>query len=135
MGNFYENVFIVRPDLSQNQVEILTQNYSNLISSNNNGKLEKVEFCGIRNLAYRIRKHKKGFYTLINFISSPDVVKEIERQMKINEDILRFLTVRIEGFDSNPSPLMQQTKNIKEDNRSRSYELDYNNDETIEDSV
>ena len=117
--NLYETVFIVRQDATANQVETLTQDYTKIIRDNR-GDVAKTEFCGLRTLAYPIKKNTKGHYVLMNVKAESDVVKEVERQMKLNENVLRHLTVRVEAHDPNPSALMQQ-KNYNPD-RSRSYD-------------
>lgn len=118
---FYETVFIVRQDSTPAQVEILAQDYTKVIRDHS-GEVTKTEFCGLRNLAYRIKKNKKGHYVLMNLHASPEGVAEMERLMKLNENILRHLTVRVEALDPNPSPLMQQ-KNFNPD-RNRTFDED-----------
>ena len=102
----YETVFIARQDLSATQVEALSANLTNIITEGK-GNVSKTEFCGLRTLAYSIKKNRKGHYVLFNIEAPADVVKEMERQMRLNEDILRFLTLKIEALDSEPSALMQ----------------------------
>jgi small subunit ribosomal protein S6 len=104
---FYECVFIARQDLTNAQVENLAQHYTSVIKERG-GQVGKIEFCGLRNLAYRIKKNKKGHYVLMNVTAEPSAVAEIERLMKLNEDVLRYLSVRVEQLEDNPSPLMQQ---------------------------
>lgn len=111
----YEIVFIARQDITAAQVENMTQQYVNLIREEK-GEVNKTEFCGIRNLAYPIKKNKKGHYVLMNIKTTPKTVQEIERLMKLNEDILRYLTVKVEEHDNTPSPLMQQ-KTFRDDRR------------------
>ncbi|MBI1954141.1 MAG: 30S ribosomal protein S6, partial [Proteobacteria bacterium] len=98
----YEIVFIARQDITAAQVENMTQQYVNLIREEK-GEVSKTEFCGIRNLAYPIKKNKKGHYVLMNIKTTPKTVQEIERLMKLNEDILRYLTVKVEEHDNTPS--------------------------------
>ena len=102
----YETVFIARQDLSPTQVEALSANLTNIITEGK-GSIAKTEFCGLRSLAYSIKKNRKGHYVLFNTDAPPAAIKEMERQMRLNEDILRFLTLKIEAIDSNPSALMQ----------------------------
>ncbi|MBM3468735.1 MAG: 30S ribosomal protein S6 [Alphaproteobacteria bacterium] len=116
--NFYETVFIARQDLTNAQVEALANIFTQIIKSQG-GEVSKTEFCGLRNLAYKIKKNKKGHYVLMNISSAPAAIGEMERQMKLNEDILRHLTVRVEALDPNPSKLMQRSYN---DDRSRGFE-------------
>lgn len=103
---FYETVFIARQDVTSNQVETLAQHYTNVIKTHG-GEVSKTEFCGLRNLAYPIKKNKKGHYVLLNIAVAADGIKEMERQMRLNEDVLRYLTVRVEELDNSPSALMQ----------------------------
>jgi small subunit ribosomal protein S6 len=100
----YETVIIARQEISPGQVEALTQTYTQLIESEG-GKIEKTEFMGLRLLAYRINKNKKGHYVLLQTQASPEVMREFERQMKLNEDVLRFLITKIDPKDrSNSKP-------------------------------
>lgn len=119
--NFYETVFIVRQDSTPAQVESLAQDYTKIIRDHS-GEVSKTEFCGLRALAYPIKKNKKGHYVLMNLQASPEGVTEMERMMKLNENVLRHMTVRVEELDPNPSALMQQ-KNFQPD-RSRSFDDD-----------
>lgn len=112
MERFYETVFIARQDITSNQVDVMAQEFNKLLKEND-GQVAKTELCGLRNLAYPIKKNKKGHYVLINYSVSSDTVKELERRMRLNEDIIRYLTVRVEGLDKTPSILMQQ-KSFKE---------------------
>jgi small subunit ribosomal protein S6 len=110
---FYENVFIARQDLTSTQVESLAQQYTQVIEQFG-GKVTKTELCGLRTLAYAINKNRKGHYVLMNVAVKPEGMTEVERQMGINEDVLRYLSVRVEQLDNNPSSLMQQ-KTFRED--------------------
>ncbi|MFL2813493.1 MAG: 30S ribosomal protein S6 [Candidatus Puniceispirillales bacterium] len=107
---FYESVVITRPELTESQVENLTNELITIIS-NENGKVHSTENWGLRNLAYKINKNKKGHYFLINIDCNPSVIFEYERQMRINEDIIRFLTIKIDHFSDKPSIL---SKNIQD---------------------
>lgn len=113
---FYETVFIARQELSAAQVEALATNLTDIITQGQ-GEMTKTEFCGLRTLAYSIKKNRKGHYVLFNIDAPPPAVKEMERQMRLNEDILRFLTLKIDALDTNPSALMQTKQN-----RDRRYE-------------
>lgn len=113
---FYETVFIARQELSAAQVEALATNLTEIITQGQ-GEMTKTEFCGLRTLAYSIKKNRKGHYVLFNIDAPPPAVKEMERQMRLNEDILRFLTLKIDALDTNPSALMQTKQN-----RDRRYE-------------
>lgn len=114
---FYETIFIARQDLTQGQVEALGHQYTQIIKDHG-GEVSKTEFCGLRSLSYRIKKNRKGHYALMNIVANPDAITEMERQMKLNENILRFLTVKVEALDNNPSVLMQQ-RHYRDDYRER----------------
>lgn len=112
MQRFYETVFIARQDITANQVDTLAQSYNKIIKDAG-GQVAKTELCGLRNLAYAIKKNKKGHYVLLNYSADAATVADFENKMRLNEDILRYLTIRVEGLDKNPSILMQQ-KSFKE---------------------
>ena len=99
---FYESVVIARPELTESQIENLIDSFSKIIS-NEKGKVVKKENWGLRSLAYKIKKNKKGHYFMLNLDSNPSVIFEYERQMRINEDIIRFLTIKINEIDPKPS--------------------------------
>src|SRR5580698_7212704 len=103
---FYENVFIARQDISTAQVEALTETFANLVAENG-GKVEKREYWGLRNLAYRMKKNRKGHYVLFNLEAPAAAVSELERNMRINEDVLRYLTIRVEELEAGPSAVLQ----------------------------
>ena len=102
----YENVFIARQDISTAQVEALADSFAALIAEQG-GKIEKREYWGLRNLAYRVKKNRKGHYMLFNLDAPPAAVSELERNMRINEDVLRLLTVRVEALEEGPSAMLQ----------------------------
>ncbi len=98
----YENVFIARQDVPTTQVEALTTQFSELVTGLG-GTVSKKEYWGLRSLTYRIKKNRKGHYVLLNLNAPAKAIFELERQLKINEDVLRFLTVRDEGFEQSNS--------------------------------
>jgi small subunit ribosomal protein S6 len=102
----YENVFIARQDISGAQVEALADSFTQLVADNG-GEVKKREYWGLRNLAYRMRKNRKGHYVLFNLDAPPAAVAELERTMRINEDVIRYLTVRVETLEEGPSAIMQ----------------------------
>ena len=102
----YENVFIARQDMSPAQVESLADDYVSVMESHG-GKVEKREHWGLKTLAYRIKKNRKGHFVLFNFDASGDAVAELERRMRLSEDVLRYLTVRVEAVDERPSVMLQ----------------------------
>lgn len=101
----YESTFIIRPDISGSDVKELMDRYGALIKEAG-GKIHKSEYWGVRNLAYRINKNKKGHYAHLGLEASADAVKELERRMHLNDDVLRQLTVKCEAISEEPSPLM-----------------------------
>src|ERR1044071_6520233 len=103
----YENVFIARQDVPATQVEVLTTQFTELVTAQG-GTVAKKEYWGLRSLAFRIKKNRKGHYSLLNIDAPPAAVKELERTMSINEDIIRFLTVRVDALEDGPSAVMQR---------------------------
>ena len=101
----YESVIIGRQDLTPNQFEELTDEFIKIIESFK-GLIKKRENWGLRNLAYKINKNRKGHYVLLNIDSSSDAIVEYERLMRLNEEIIRFLTIRISSVDEKSSPLI-----------------------------
>jgi len=106
---FYENVFIARQDISTAQVDALTAEFTEIIKAQG-GSVSKTENWGLRSLTYRIKKNKKGHYVLMNITAPGDAIAELERNMRINEDILRYMSVRVEELEEGPS-MMLQNKN------------------------
>jgi small subunit ribosomal protein S6 len=102
---FYENVFIARQDISTAQVEAMVAQFSEIITSQG-GTVGKTEQWGLRNLTYRIKKNKKGHYVLMNITASGTAIAELERNMRIHEDILRYLTVRVEKLEEGQSAML-----------------------------
>ncbi|HEY3637628.1 MAG TPA: 30S ribosomal protein S6 [Rhizomicrobium sp.] len=94
----YEHLLIARQDISAQQVDALATHLKTIIEGEG-GKVEKQEYWGLRSLAYRIKKNRKGHYVLLNINAPANAVQELERQLKINEDVLRSLTVKVEQFE------------------------------------
>ena len=117
----YESVIIGRQDLTPNQFEELTNEFIKIIESFK-GLIKKRENWGLRNLAYKINKNRKGHYVLLNIDSSSDAIIEYERLMRLNEDIIRFLTITISSVDEKSSPLIN--------NKSDRYKSEVVNTET-----
>lgn len=115
----YESTFIARQDLSRQDVTKLTDQYTSIIEQSG-GKIVKNEYWGLRNLAYRIQKNRKGHYTMLGIDAPFDAVKEMQRNMGINEEIIRELTVRVDELDANPSAMMN-TRGGREDGGSDDY--------------
>ena len=101
----YESVIIGRQDLTPSQFETIVEKFVSVIESLK-GKIKKKENWGLRNLAYKINKNRKGHYILLNIDGPPDAIVEYERLMRLDEDIIRFLTVKIKFIDEKPSPLI-----------------------------
>src|SRR5713101_5949269 len=115
----YETVFIARQDISATQVEVLTDTFAAVIAEGK-GEVKKREYWGLRTLAFRIKKNRKGHYVLFNLDAPPAAVAEMERNMRINEDVLRLLTVRVDALEEGPSAVMQ-SRGSREDRPRRSY--------------
>src|SRR5579862_1826973 len=98
----YEHLLIARQDISAQQVDALATHLKTIIEGEG-GKVEKQEYWGLRSLAYRIKKNRKGHYVLLNINSPAKAVQELERQIRINEDVLRFITVKVEQFEQSNS--------------------------------
>ena len=101
----YESVIIGRQDLTPGQFDALLEKFIAVIQSFK-GEIKKRENWGIRNLAYKINKNRKGHYMLLNIDGPPEAIQEYERLMRLDEDIIRFLTIKIKSIDEKPSPLM-----------------------------
>jgi small subunit ribosomal protein S6 len=114
----YENVFIARQDISGAQVDALADTFTQLVADNG-GEVKKREYWGLRNLAYRMRKNRKGHYVLFNIDAPPAALAELERTMRINEDVIRYLTLRVDALDEGPSVVMQN-RGGREDRQRRS---------------
>ena len=115
--SLYECVIIARQDIATTQVETLVEEFAGVIAANG-GQVSKKEFWGLRNIAYRMKKNRKGHYVLLNVDAPAAAIKEFERQMSINEDILRYLTVRVDELEEGPSAVLQN-KNQREDRPRR----------------
>ena len=115
---FYETVFIARQDLSDTQVKDLTDGYSKIITDAG-GKIHKVENWGLRNLAYRINKNRRGHYVLIESDVAAPAIHEMERTMRLNEDILRFMSIREEELSTGPSIIMDKPSKDTNDRKDK----------------
>ena len=103
---YYECVFITRQDISAPQVEAIADHFTKVVEEGG-GTIAKREYWGLRSLSYRIRKNRKGHYMLLNIDAAAPAVHEMERQMGLNEDVIRHLTVRVEALQDGPSAMMQ----------------------------
>jgi small subunit ribosomal protein S6 len=122
----YEHVFLARQDVSGQRVDELVSQYSGLIEAGG-GKVAKTEYWGLKSLAFRVKKNRKAHYTLMNIDAPHAAVAEMERQMGINEDVLRFMTVRVEALEDEPSVQMQ--KKERDERRRRDRERRRDDDE------
>ncbi len=104
---FYETVFIARQELSPQQVEALTTQMTDILKKEG-GKVVKIEQWGLRTLAYKINKARKAHYVLVEMDTPAPALLEMERNMRLNEDVLRFLTVKLEEPSKNPSPVIDR---------------------------
>ena len=110
----YEHIYLARQDVSPQQVEELTTTLTNVLTEGG-GKVTKNEYWGLKSLSYRIRKNRKAHYSLLNIDAPATAVAEMERQMRINEDILRFMTIRVDALEEGPSAMM--VKRDRDDDR------------------
>ena len=109
----YEHVLIARQDISAQQAEALNDQLKHLIEDQG-GAVAKIEYWGLRNLTYRIKKNRKGHYSLLAIDAPAPAVKEMERQLSINEDVLRYMTVRVDELDLELSPILARRDRDRE---------------------
>ncbi|MDR4305091.1 30S ribosomal protein S6 [Chelatococcus sambhunathii] len=114
----YEHVFLARQDVTSQQVEEMTAQYKQLLESQG-GEVAKTEHWGVKPLAYRINKNRKAHYTLLNIDAPASAVAEMERQMGISEDILRFMTIKVDELEEQPSAMLQRRDRDDRDDRPR----------------
>ena len=114
----YEHIFMARQDVTSQQVEAMVDQYKGVIEQNG-GTVEKTEMWGVKSLAYRIKKNRKAHFTMFNIHAPAPALAEMERQMRINEDILRFMTVRVDKLDAEPSVMMQKRDRDERKDRER----------------
>lgn len=112
----YEHVFMARQDVSTQQVEQLSDQFKGILDANG-GSVSMVENWGLRSLAYKIKKNRKAHYVRMNIDAEPAAVAEMERQMRIHEDILRFMTVRVDAHDTEPAKLLSARGDRRDDRR------------------
>ncbi|MCK3775352.1 30S ribosomal protein S6 [Sinorhizobium chiapasense] len=103
----YEHVFLARQDITPQQVDALVEQYKGVLEANG-GKVGRVENWGLKSLTYRIKKNRKAHYVLMDIDAPAPAVHEVERQMRINEDILRYMTIAVEKHEEGPSAMMQK---------------------------
>ena len=103
----YEHVLLARQDVSAQQVEALVETFKGIIEANG-GSVPKVEYWGVKSLGYRIKKNRKAHYALMDIDAPAAAIHEMERQMRINEDVLRYMTIAVEAHEEGPSAMMQK---------------------------
>lgn len=114
----YEHVYLARQDVTAQQVEALTEQFKSVIAANG-GTVSKVEYWGVKSLAYRVKKNRKAHFSLLNIDAPAAALAEMERQMSINEDILRFMTLRVEELEEGPSAMMRKREDGDRDGEGR----------------
>ena len=112
----YEHTFIARQDLSPQQAQALAETYTELVAQQG-GEVTKNEYWGLRNLAYRMRKNRKGHYLHLNLKADAAAINELERQERLSDDVLRYLTVKVDELDDAPSVLMHARASREERTR------------------
>jgi len=114
----YEHVFLTRQDLSAQQIEDLTNQFSGVVTQSG-GKVTKTEYWGLKSLSYRINKNRKAHITLLNVDAPSAAVTEIERQERLHEDVLRYLTIRVDELEEGPSAMMRKSDRDRDDRGDR----------------
>ena len=124
----YESVFIARQDISSAQAEALTEQFAQIIGDNG-GTVAKKEYWGLKSLAFRIKKNRKGHYVLLNIDALPAAVIEMERNMRINEDVIRYLTIKVDALEEGPSAMLQGRDRDRDRDRDRGDRPRYRDDD------
>ena len=119
----YEHVFLARQDLATAQVEAMTETFKRIVTDGK-GAVTKDEYWGLRTLAYRIKKNRKAHYVLFNIDAPAPAVAELERQVALNEDILRYMTVKVDEHETEPSAMMRRNESRERDRDSRGGDRD-----------
>lgn len=112
----YETVLIARNDVTQQQVEAIADEIGTELEAEG-GSVKKREYWGLRSLAYRVKKNRKGHYMLLGLDAKPAFITEMERKLGLNEDVLRYMTIRVEAFEEGPSAILSR----KSDERERTF--------------
>lgn len=110
--SFYESVFIIRQDISSADVDKITDDFTKIVKDNN-GEVIKTEYWGLRNLAYKINNNKKGHYVLLGIKANALIINEMDRKMKLSENIIRFQNIKVDAISSEPSPILRSNKSAK----------------------
>ena len=114
--SLYEHVFLARQDISAQQVDALLQSFRSILEERG-GSVGKTEYWGLKSLAYRIKKNRKAHYALMNVDAPHEAVIELERQMRLSTDVIRFLTVKVDEHDAAPSAMMRRTDRDEREGR------------------
>jgi small subunit ribosomal protein S6 len=117
---YYEHVVIARQDISPQQAEALNETLKGLIEEGG-GTVAKIEYWGLRNLTYRVKKNRKGHYSLLAIDAPAPAVKEMERQLSINEDVIRYMTIRVEELDLELSPVLSRRDRPERTDRANDF--------------
>jgi len=125
--SFYEHVFVTRQDLTPSQVDELTEKFAGIVEKEG-GKVTKRENWGLRNLAYRIQKNRKGSYVLMNIDAPATAVQELERVMRIDEDVIRHLTIKVEALEEGPSVVLAPKANKRMDEADNMFDANLDNE-------
>ena len=125
---YYEHVFIARQDINASQVEGITAALTEVIEGGE-GRVAKAEYWGLKTLSYRIKKNRKGHYMLLNVEASPQAIAEMERQQRLNEDILRFMTIRVDELEEGPSIVLRAKADKERRGRERGDRFERGNKE------
>ena len=112
----YEHVYLARQDVTAPQVEALTEQLKSTIAANG-GSVSKVEAWGLKSLAYRIKKNRKAYFTLMNIDAPAAAIIELERQLGLNEDVIRYLTLRVDEHEAGPSAMLRKRDDSERDER------------------
>lgn len=114
----YEHIFLARQDLAQAQVDALAANATDIVEKNG-GKVVKTETWGLRSMAYKIAKNRKAHYVMLELDAPGTVVAELERQTQINEDVIRYMTVKVDAHEQGPSVMMRKAEKREREDRDR----------------
>jgi small subunit ribosomal protein S6 len=112
----YEHVYLARQDVTAQQVEALTEQLKGVVTGRG-GKISKTEYWGVKSLAFRIKKNRKAHFSLLNIEAPSDAVVEMERQLRLNEDVIRFLTLRVDEHEEGPSAMLRKREDSDRDDR------------------
>ena len=114
----YEHIFMARQDVTAQQVETMVEQYKGVIEAGG-GTVARTEMWGVKSLAFRIKKNRKAHFTMLNLDAPPAAIAEMERQMRISEDVLRFITIKVDEHEAEPSVMMQKRDRDERKDRER----------------